>query len=246
MRAETKPRGDVTPPKTPVPQYLMIKNYISSGIQSGKWKVEEQVPTEAALVEKFGASRMTVNRALRELAAEQVVFRIRGAGTFVAEPKYESTLIAIRNIADEIRERGHKHSCKVIRLNLVTATALQAAEFKKRAGAKLYRSIIVHAENGIEIQLEDRLVNAALVPDYMNQDFNLTTPNEYLMRVAPLDGVDYRVEAKIPPALICELLSMAQGEPCVVLHRTTWSQGKIATIATMWHPASRYQLVGSF
>lgn len=246
MKAERKSQGDGTPSEKGIPQYLVIKNYISCGIQSGKWKVEEQVPTEAALVEKFGASRMTVNRALRELAGEQVVFRIRGAGTFVAQPKFQSTLIAIRNIADEIRERGHKHSSKVIRLNVVTATPLQAVEFKKREGAKLYRSIVLHAENDIKIQLEDRLVNAALVPDYINQNFNLSTPNEYLMRAAPLESVDYRVEARIPPAPICELLSMAQGEPCVVLHRTTWSQGKVATIATMWHPASRYQLVGSF
>jgi GntR family histidine utilization transcriptional repressor len=104
----------------------------------------------------------------------------------------------------------------------------------------------VHYENGEQIQLEDRWVNAALAPDYLRQDFALSTPNEYLMRVAPLQGVSYRIEAKLPPAEIRKRLGMPAGEPCLVLYRTTRSMGTVASVATMWHPSSRYQLTGSF
>jgi GntR family histidine utilization transcriptional repressor len=98
----------------------------------------------------------------------------------------------------------------------------------------------------MQIQVEDRWVNAALAPDYLRQDFARSTPNEYLMRVAPLQGVSYRIEAKLPPAEIRQRLAMPAGEPCLVLYRTTRSLGVVASVATMWHPASRYQFTGSF
>ena len=67
------------------------------------------MPSEQALVRQFGVSRMTVNRAVRELTAEQVLTRRQGSGTYVAPQKYQATLVEIRNIADEVRARGHVH-----------------------------------------------------------------------------------------------------------------------------------------
>jgi GntR family histidine utilization transcriptional repressor len=189
---------------------------------------------------------MTVNRALRELAAEQVVSRIQGLGTYVAQQKYQSPLVAIRSIADEVRGRGDRHACAVKLLQSVKAPAALARKFEARRGIRLFHSILVHYENETRIQVEDRWVNAALAPDYMGQDFAHSTPNEYLMRVAPLQSVAYRIEAKLPPAEIRRRLAMPAGEPCLVLYRTTRSLGMVASVATMWHPASRYQFTGSF
>ncbi|MCQ4034039.1 GntR family transcriptional regulator, partial [Klebsiella pneumoniae] len=47
----------------------------------------ESIPSEAELVAQFGFSRMTINRALRELTDEGLLVRLQGVGTFVAEPK---------------------------------------------------------------------------------------------------------------------------------------------------------------
>ena len=64
---------------------------------------------EAELVAQFGFSRMTINRALRELTDEGLLVRLQGVGTFVAEPKGQSALFEIRSIADEIAARNHQH-----------------------------------------------------------------------------------------------------------------------------------------
>jgi GntR family histidine utilization transcriptional repressor len=229
-----------------VPSFQQIKNHILQRIHAGEWKEGDQIPTEAALGRQFGVARMTVNRALRELAAGQIVSRIQGLGTFVAQQKYQSTLVAIRSIADEVRARGDSHACVVTLLESVKAPAALARRFEAHRGLRLFHSILVHYENGEQIQLEDRWVNAALAPDYLRQDFAHSTPNEYLMRVAPLQGVSYRIEAKLPPAEIRKHLGMPAGEPCLVLYRTTRSMGTVASVATMWHPSSRYQLTGSF
>lgn len=45
-----------------------------------------------------------------------------------------------------------------------------------REGQKLFHSIIVHYENDVPVQVEDRLVDAALIPDYLEQDFKTITP----------------------------------------------------------------------
>ena len=232
--------------KAGIPSFQQIKNHILQRIHAGEWKEGDQIPTEAALGRQFGVARMTVNRALRELASEQSVSRIQGLGTYVAQQKYQSTLVAIRSIADEVRGRGDEHACAVKLLESVRAPATLARQFDARRGIRLHHSILVHYGNDMQIQVEDRWVNAALAPDYLRQDFAHTTPNEYLMRVAPLQGVTYRIEAKLAPAEIRKLLAMPAGEPCLVLYRTTRSLGAVASVATMWHPASRYQLTGSF
>jgi GntR family histidine utilization transcriptional repressor len=128
----------------------------------------------------------------------------------------------------------------------VRANEAMAAPFGLPAGRTLFHSLIVHFENDLPIQLEDRWVNAALAPDYMEQDFTQTTPNAYLMRAAPLQGVEYGIEACLPPRDIAEMLHMEVREPCLMLRRKTLSQGEVASVATMWHPGGRYQFTGSF
>ena len=80
----------------------------------------------------------------------------------------------------------------------------------------------------------------------MQQDFSAITPNEYLMAAAPLQGVNYSIEALSPPKEIAEMLQIQQKEPCLVLKRRTLSKGQAASVVTMWHPGSRYQFAGSF
>lgn len=246
MQGNRNTAGRTTARRAGVPTFRRIKEHILQRIHAGVWKEGDQIPTEAALCRQFGVARMTVNRALRELAAEQSVNRIQGLGTFVAQHKYQSTLVAIRSIADEVRSRGDRHACAVKLLESVKAPAALARRFEAQRGLRLFHSILVHSENDIPIQVEDRWVNAALAPDYLDQDFAHSTPNEYLMRVAPLQGVNYRIEARLPPAEVRRRLAMPAGEPCLVLYRTTRSLGRVASVATMWHPASRYQLTGSF
>lgn len=65
---------------------------------------------------QYGFSRMTINRALRELTDEGLLVRLQGVGTFVAEPKGQSALFEIRSIADEINARQHQHRCEVLTL----------------------------------------------------------------------------------------------------------------------------------
>jgi GntR family histidine utilization transcriptional repressor len=244
--ADAYPIQESALPHTVPPVFQKIKNFLLREIQSGTWKEGDAIPSEAALALQFSVSRMTVNRAVRELTTEQILHRIQGSGTYVAQQKYQATLVEIKSIAQEIRSRGHAHRSELHQLVGTPADEQLAQQFQAKVGFPLFHSVIVHFENELAIQVEDRWVNSALAPDYLAQNFSVITPNEYLVAVAPLEGVDYSIEAVLPPKHIAEMLHISLKEACLVLHRKTRSRNKIATIVTMWHPGNRYQFTGSF
>ena len=112
------------------PKYQRLKSHIIARIKAGDWPQAYRLPSENELVNSLQVSRMTVNRALRELASEGYLTRVPGVGTFVAEIHSRSHFLEINNIADEVRERKHDYSARVImnkrdRLNSENAERIQ-------------------------------------------------------------------------------------------------------------------------
>jgi GntR family histidine utilization transcriptional repressor len=181
------------------------------------------------------------------LAVALLVYRIgaaKGSGTYVAPGKYQSTLVEIRSIDDELVARGHRYRSQVLTLEAsTTPVALKALGLEN---GPAFHSVIVHFADDIPIQLEDRYTNPQLFPDYLQQDFHLVTPNHYMVQIAPLDRAEYSIESKMPEAAMRKLLQMEAGEPCLLLSRRTWVHDTVATSVTLWHPGSRYQFTGGF
>ena len=231
----------------PAAAYHRVKAALLDGIAAGRWREGERIPSEPELARLHGVARMTVNRAVKELTAERVLTRARGSGTFVAPPKHEATLVEIRSIADEIRAGGKDHSADVLELSAVRAGEDgPGRELGLRRGARLFHSLVLHREDGAPVQLEERWVAPAVAPGYLDQDFRAITPSEYLLRVAPLARVEYRIEALRPTPEIRAALRLGAGEPCLLLHRRTTSGGRPASVADLWHAGSRYRLTGHF
>lgn len=103
-----------TPAKRQKPAYQRIKDSILKNIHSGKWQAGDAIPTEYSLADRFKVSRMTVNRALKELSEDRVLERRQGSGTFVAQQQYNHTVVEVRNIAADIRAAGQKYEAKVV------------------------------------------------------------------------------------------------------------------------------------
>jgi GntR family transcriptional regulator, histidine utilization repressor len=226
--------------------YQAIKRSITGGIASGRYAPGQILPSEHELCRSFGVARMTVNRAMRELAAEQVVRRVPGVGTFVAEPVAQSGLVEIRNIADEIAARGNKHRSAVFALAAMVPSAPMALAFELPPGAILFHSAVLHFENEVPIQYEERLIDPALAPDYLAQDFSFITPAQYLNFIAPVQEVEHVVQAVAPDAAVAGHLALAPGEPCLLVTRRTWSAGRLAAHTKLFYPGSRFRLSGRF
>lgn len=231
---------------TPAPFYEKVKQAISHQIATGVWRPHDRIPSEAELVAQFGFSRMTINRALRELTDEGLLVRLQGVGTFVAEPKGQSALFEIRSIADEIASRNHQHRCEVLLLEETQANAVQAVALNVKEGTLIFHSLMLHYENDVPVQIEDRCVNATLVPDYLQQDYTVTTPHAWLSQVAPLTEGEHIVEAVRATPQECELLRIKEHDPCLLIHRRTWSASHIVSHARLLFPGNRYRLQGHF
>lgn len=228
------------------PLYAKVKDHILEHIRSGAWTPGTRVPSENELVEAFSISRMTANRALRELTADGFLSRVPGVGTFVKEPPARTSLLELRNIAEEIAARGHKHAAHIDRQETLEAPQALAEEFELRQPAKLFHLVMVHTDNGVPVQLEDRYVNPFVAPRFNDQDFAATTPTAYLVAAVPVDELEHTVEAIMPTPEQRELLDINEHEPCLALHRRSWSRGHVVTVATLIYPASRYALYSRY
>jgi GntR family transcriptional regulator, histidine utilization repressor len=243
---QTKKRGIELPPDALRPLGERIRRFVSAKIESGAWPEGHRLPSETELARGFGAARMTVHGALRSLADEGLLVRRPGAGTHVAARKPRATLMEVRNIVDEIRERGHTHAARVEVLAAEPSDLVIATELDVPAGSLVYHSLIVHFENGRPLQIENRYVLPAFARDYLKQDFGCSPPYEYLMSLGPLEEVEHVIQALMPDAPTRALLDIASNEPILHVRRRTWSGGVVVSSARLVHPGSRYSLIGRF
>jgi GntR family histidine utilization transcriptional repressor len=223
-----------------------IKEFVVDKIESGEWAAGHHVPSESTLAEEFGTARMTVHGALKDLSAEGILVRRPGAGTHVASRKPQATMMEVRNIQDEIRERGHRHCARVTLLAAEPCDLPIATELEVSPGFIVYHSLITHFEDDRAVQLENRYVTPDFAKDYLKQDFTRKTPNEYLMSLGPLDEVEHVIQALMPDRATRALLRIPANEPVLHVRRRTWSGGAVVSTARLAHPGSRYSLFGRF
>lgn len=228
------------------PRYQQLKDLIIERISSGELQPLDRVPSENELVESENVSRMTANRALRDLTNEGYVERVAGRGTFVSDYRSRSHLVEVHDIADEIERRGHRHSSQVLRQSRQHARGEVAKALHVQQGTEVFHLLLVHFENGTPIQIEDRHVLASFAPACLEQDFAALTPSAYLTGVAPLQEAEQVVRAGMPNAAVRRRLRIDDNEPCLVVIRRTWSSGRPVTFARLHHPGSRYELSGHY
>ena len=228
------------------PRYQELKDVIIERILTGSLRPHDRVPSENELVESAGVSRMTANRALRELTKEGYVERVAGSGTFVADLRATSHPLEVRNIADEVSLRGHEHSSTVLKHESVVADGPTSEALKIKRRQRVFHVQLVHHEDGLPIQLEDRYVVRDFSPDFLAQDFAERTPSAYLSEISPLQEAEHVVRAELPSTRIREHLQMAKGEPCLVVARRTWGEGRPVTYGRFYHPGSRFELSGHY
>ena len=244
-----------------VPAYQRIKSAILDNIHSGKWQAGEAISTEMALAKEFGVSRMTVNRALKELSQERVLERRQGSGTFVAQQQFNHTFVEVRNIAQDLKSANRNYQVHVVSKRIITASMLDdemrdkfnideefvVSDLKdsiSNEAAILYEVKIIHFADGQPIQFEERWVDATKVPDFIEQDFNVVNTSDYLIAKSPLERGSYIIQALAAPEEIAKALQIPVNSPTLVLRRRTYSAGQVLTFVKMWHAGERYQFAG--
>ncbi len=228
------------------PLFEDIKESIKKQIEDGVYKVGDKIPTEMELAKIFNTSRQTVNKALRDLVLDDIIERFPRSGTFVKQKVAQSSILELKNIEDEILERGNTYSSKLVCLNIVKANERVSKILHVVKDQEIYISQMIHYANDVPVRFDTRYVKPSCAPDYIKQDFKDTTPAKFLKQNCPVEKVANTIEAMLVNDEIAEYLNISRNEPCLKISRIVTSKGKIATFSELYYPSSRYKLTSTF
>jgi GntR family transcriptional regulator, histidine utilization repressor len=228
------------------PLYEQIKRAIIRPIRQSVWKPGDRIPPEHDLLRHFSASRMTINRALRELAEEGYVTRHRRMGSFVASPPAPTAILDIVDMATVIPKRGQHYRYERISRDNIKPDPDLAARLGIGPNDDVCRVIGRHFADGEIVELEERWINLSAVPEAATLPFDEISPNHWLVSHVPWTEAEHTITAINADAGLASALGCPAGTACLLLERRTFRDDQVVTFARLTHPGSRHRLTERF
>lgn len=207
-----------------IPIYTQLKQILRSQIDSGIWPPGHMLPTEVEIAHQYGLSRTTVRQAILDLVREGLLFRRRGHGTVVAEPKMEANWASLSNLTSgllgEDLERVHQSlDQRIIAADRSLARSLQVPE-----GSSVIEIVRLRLVKGDPVILETFHIPHDLAPGLEQED----TSNHFIYPLLEHRfGVHVRravtwLEPTILDELDAEYLAVSRHTPAILVRRLVW------------------------
>ena len=226
-----------------VPYYAQLAELFRQAIVSGEWEPGRPLPSEQVIGEFFGLSRTAVRQALAELAAEGLVRKEKGRGSFVRGPRRAEFVVQeLRGFFDEMSEQGKAVSTDVLLLETTTAPAEEAALLGIPTGSKVVQLDRLRRVDGEPICLARTLLPLPRFAGLAGQDLSGSSLYEVLhssFGVEPRTG--WRtVEATAADRHSASLLGVRPGSPLLLLTSLNVdATGQPFEHFTAWYRADR-------
>ena len=221
-----------------------IVGHLRDRIVGGAWPPGHRIPSEAELTQQFACSRMTVNKALSQLAAAGLIERRRKAGSFVTMPRARPAVLEISNIRAEAENFG-PYRFEIARRIIRPATPDDAPRLDC-GRADVLEVEVVHFGGALPLCLERRLINLAVVPEARNETFETMPPGMWLVERVPFSEGEHRLRAEAADATVAARLAIRKGAPCFVIERRTWRAGRPITHVRFDYPGHMQEMVARF
>ena len=241
----TTDRGKPQPSDKPT-LYKQIRLDIERRILTGEWPPGHRIPFEHELMVRYRCSRMTVNKALSELAQADLIERRRRAGSFVRRPKFLSAVLHITDIRAEITALGRSYGYELIRCSRRAATAADRARRGVRKTGKVVAIACRHSADNVPFAIEDRLIDLEAVPEAATADFAIDPPGSWLLHHVPWNEAEHAISAIVADEPAAAALDIAVGAPCLVIERHTWRSARPLTAVRLIYPGESHKLVARF
>lgn len=228
------------------PIYDQIRRAIRDLVLNGTWPPGTPVPPEHALMEQLGASRMTVHRALVQLAREGLITRRRRSGTIVASPPASHAMLDILSIPEEVERLGQRYEHEVLSREDGRPSAELAIRFGLKRGERVAHLVTLHRADGKPHVLEERVIHLAAVPTAADEDFRETPPGDWLLQNSLWSQAEHAISAVPAEPDDARLLAIEAGEACLLIERRTWNQDAPITAVRLLYPGTRHRFVGRF
>ncbi len=210
------------------PLYQQIKSLITQSLQSGEWKPGELMPSEVELAGRFKVSQGTVRKAIDELAAENLVVRRQGKGTFVATHAEERAHFRfLRLMPDE--GVPHHPDNRFIAVLRIRATAEVARLLELKSGDAVVYIKRVQSFDGVPTILEElwlpgqlfKGLTAERLVEYKGPMYGLFE-SEFGTRMI---RATEKIRAVAADAAAAEHLKVPEGTPLLCADRVSFSYG---------------------
>ena len=228
-----------------------IRSDIGRRILSGEWPPGYRIPVEHDLMSQYSCSRMTVSKALNELALEHLIERRKRAGTFVRRPQMLSAVLHISDIRAEISALGRAYRYELIAGTRRRATAIDRARLGISKPLRVRAVECRHSADGVPFAHETRLINLGAVPEAEHANFVVEPPGTWLLAHVPWTEAEHTISAIAADDRLSDALEIDPGAPCLVIERRTWRVEKrrgpcTLTAVRLVYPGAAHQLVARF
>ncbi|KJC51297.1 GntR family transcriptional regulator [Bradyrhizobium sp. LTSPM299] len=241
----TADRGKVEAADRPT-LYKQIRHDIETSILTGEWPPGHRIPFEHQLMARYGCSRMTVSKALSELAQADLIERRRRAGSFVRRPQHLSAVLKISDMRAEITALGRSYGYQLFRCVRRAATSADCARLGVRKTGKVVAIACRHSADNVPFAIEDRLIDLDSVPEATTADFAVEPPGSWLLHHVPWTEAEHTISAVVADERTAAALGVAIGAPCLVIDRYTWRSARTLTAVRLHYPGDTHRLVARF
>lgn len=226
--------------------YRQIADSLVKEIRGGRWRVEQTLPTEMELMERFGVGRNTVREALRELAGRGYIERRRGARSRLLSANPEEAFVNSVRSVNELLEYAHSTRATLLMSEIVRIDKALAERLDNAPDSEWLRvGILRRRDEGedpfcySEIYLDPQYRDIVPLMGAEGQLFSLI---EERYRIV-LRRVVQDIEAAAADANIASRLHVATGSP-ILLVRTKFfsSEGKLVETGLSHFPCGRYRV----
>lgn len=228
--ASSNPGGDATQGASPTfsPLYQQIKALITQSLQSGEWKPGELMPSEVELAARFKVSQGTVRKAIDELAAENLVLRRQGKGTFVATHHEERAHFRFLRLMPDEGE-PHQADNRIIEVKRIRAPAEVARLLELKSGDAVVYIKRLQSFDGAPTILEEMWLPG--------QTFKGLTAERLVEYKGPMYGLfesefgtrmiraTEKIKAVTADAGVAEYLQVSEGTPLLCAERVSFTYG---------------------
>jgi len=211
------------------PLYVQVKQAVLAALARGEWKQGDAVPPEKALAERFGVSIGTLRKAIDELAAENILVRHQGRGTYVAVHTRNHHFFKFFRI---LRQDGHKSypSTQLLRFRRVRATAVVRERLGLPAGAHVFEFFNVLSLNGDVVMVDDICLPESRFPG-MEERHLRERPSTLYSLYQDVFGVnviatDERLRVCLADAAHAQWLGVPEHAPLLEIRRVAYSYNR--------------------
>lgn len=223
-----------------------ILSDIEGQIVSGAWPPGHRIPFELALAEQYDCSRMTVNKALTQLARAGLIERRKRSGSFVTHPLAQSAVLEIHDIKSEVQSLNLPYSHKLVKRTERRDRSEDARRLQFAGSVPVLEISCIHYAGPRPFCLEDRVINLDAVPEAAKADFATLPPGPWLLNQVPWSTAEHQIRAISAEGEAAASLDVPKGTACLVVERRTWSSSGPITHVRLTYPGDRHSLVARF